>query len=167
MRSIQYVATIESPLSSIKDFPCDLHSVTVRWLSVSTWQTHDMQEYGTMVSGNTYELRYVQQSGCLQPPWRIGWQAGNSWPDGKCFTLLWSGLLAEWKCLGISREISLSPKIRHKPRRMTFELTFHLTRLPFYYFVKVCLLTQQHTSPCSDVLTVCSCSSLLLIMIIC
>eukprot|EP01043_Picozoa_sp_COSAG02_P009780 COSAG02_NODE_335_length_24359_cov_282.817354_17_plen_461_part_00 len=139
IRVVQYFGLVDAPMSNIREFPFDLHEVNLKWLSLSTWQTLDMQKSGFRISGSAYRLRYIVKhpvaDGSMLRPWKLGWR--TPWPDGKVLTLLWDGLLAEWQCLGISREIFIFPKLKHAAERITFDLTFHLVREPGYYLSKV------------------------------
>ena len=82
VRGVQYSGNIDAPMSDIKQFPFDLHDVTLKWLSLSTWQTHDMSETGSRSTGSSYTLSYIAKhqvkDGDLRAPWQPGWR--TTWP---------------------------------------------------------------------------------------
>jgi len=104
----------------LKDFPFDIESMELKFISISNWRTLDGLRFGNDPVNRTYTLHPMLNS-----------------PGVDFFTLGWNGKVNEFRMMGWSQKTICSADNPGQP--MMFRFTLHMARKVTFYYIKILL----------------------------
>jgi hypothetical protein len=114
----RYMGMVDNPMH-LGQFPFDLDTVDLNFMTGSHWQSLDGTRHGSMAKSRSYKLRRIRNLG-----------------EGKWFELKWSGVVSEWTMHGVSTTLRDDPQSASGTENSWLFVSFHLSRNSAYYFWK-------------------------------
>ena len=115
------MGTVDNPMD-LGQFPFDLDTVDLNFMTGSHWQSLDGKRHGSMAKSRSYRLRRINEPG-----------------EGRWFELKWNGFVSEWSLHGVSTSLRDDPKSASGTENSWLEIKFHLSRNFGFYFWKALL----------------------------
>ena len=117
----RYMGTVDNPMD-LREFPFDLDTVDLNFMTGSHWQSKDGKRHGSMANSRSYRLRRVHDPA-----------------EGRWLELKWPGDVSEWTLHGASTILRDDPKSVSGTENSWLFIKFHLSREFGYYFWKALL----------------------------